>query len=274
MPWPQALERAAQMRFVQTGLQPLDLLLKGGLRVGTLTELVGAAGTGKTQLAMQTICFVGAYRQGAVYVDTEQKLSLERLQEICAQRANQEFFAQPATVLQNLTVHKPASMDELKSVLGQLEEEIVVRNQQHEYPVRLLILDSIAAPARRDFTADSAPQRAAAVMHCAQTLKRLALEFSLAVLIINQVGGSWNHNQSGEVPTNNSSSRDTRAALGTAWHHCVTTRIQLTQHQGGEPAGRVTAPVRTASVVKSNAVGQGESIGFVINNTGLVASPL
>lgn len=38
-----------------TGIEPLDQALRGGLRTGTITELVGAGSSGKTQLALTTI---------------------------------------------------------------------------------------------------------------------------------------------------------------------------------------------------------------------------
>jgi RecA/RadA recombinase len=331
--WYQALRQAACMRYLPTGLAQLDSSLLGGIRVGTMTELVGPAGSGKTQLAMQAIVMAASYRQGAIYVDTEQKLSLTRLQEIASARfgvtsissgaignpeqrqADEEGFScnfgaspgvrtvdeeskstaprhnewhsvSPVIVLENLTVHTPASMDELKTALGNLEEEILMRNQdsskENRFPVRLLILDSIAAPARRDFSFGSVPQRAAAIMHCAQTLKRLADQFHLAVLVINQVGSSdvWNSTASSVVIGSSGAGAPARAALGTAWHHCVTTRIQLELHSERSSEGtnrhadkgNLSGLSRSASVVKSNSVGQQEPIAFTINNSGFHAS--
>ena len=300
--WPR--DHAARMRYLPTGLESLDKRLMGGFRVGTLTELVGRAGSGKTQMAMQAIVVAASFGQGAIYIDTEQKLSLSRLQEIALQRYSNNGrqlqgredssgigfsqFVSPASVLENLTVHTPARMEELNSVLGSLEEEISVRNQDssstREFPVRLLILDSIAAPARRDFAAGSAPQRAAAVMRCAQTLKRLADQFQLGVLIINQVdgGGSWGQTQTTDTRTvarmvATTAGGAPRAALGTAWHHCVTTRIQL-EHESGDSATipmnehGSTIPKRRVSVVKSNTVGPGDPVAFIINNSGLANS--
>ena len=52
---PSSWSEANRMRYLPTGLVPLDERLKGGFRVGTLTELVGQAGSGKTQMAMQAI---------------------------------------------------------------------------------------------------------------------------------------------------------------------------------------------------------------------------
>ncbi|GAX22030.1 RAD51-like protein 1 [Fistulifera solaris] len=284
-------------RVLSTGLFPLDTSLLGGIRVGTLTELVGSAGSGKTQLAMQMIVQAAAKRQGTIFIDTEQKLSLPRLQDIALEKfaagaalllhndssvqpsvqdLTTDYYVDPKLVLQNLSVYSPASMDDLTSVLSSMEEEILKRNEEAEknpdqkFPVRFVVLDSIAAPARRDFAPGSGPQRAAAVMYCSQKLKQIADHMHLAVLIINQVGGSWNSDDK-------QSDVATRAALGTTWHHCVTTRIQL-ETASNVPSteltngGLASNPLRWASVVKSNIVGHGSKIPFAIDKAGLAAN--
>ena len=322
------LENCKQIRYLPTNLPGLDHALKGGIRIGTVTEVVGRAGCGKTQLALQLCTVAARYGQGAVYVDTERKVSLPRLQQISSLRAQfpdqaddqETYFSSlsmeeqqnlqgtrsiqqrqsklfpyqpPEEVLNNVTVHTPTSMKDLQSTLDRLEEEILHRNQlaaqKKSFPVRLLIVDSIAAPARRDFGADAAPQRAAAVFQCAQTLKRLADQLHLGVLVINQVGlvgrDSSNHRARGGAT-------DLRAALGNSWHHCVSTRL-LMEHetdphrlssymaQSNQPSnendhhdtmyGQISTGqgnLRRLTIVKSNLVGQ-SSTNFEVTNFGL-----
>jgi len=144
--------------------------------------------------------------------------------------------------------------------------------------VRLLVIDSIAAPARREFGVGSAAAQAAAILQIAQTVKRLADQFQLAVLIINQVGGS---SSSSNADTNNFQQQQqhsntaiafaptVKAALGTAWHHCVSTRIQLEHHIAA--AGQEQQQgVRHATVVKSNLVGPSAPLSFQVTTEGLV----
>uniref|UniRef100_A0A7S4EQW2 RecA family profile 1 domain-containing protein n=1 Tax=Pseudo-nitzschia australis TaxID=44445 RepID=A0A7S4EQW2_9STRA len=331
----------SQMRHLPTSLPSLDRILCGGVRLATVTELVGRSGIGKTQLAFQLCVTAAKFNQGAIYIDTEKKLSLERLGEMSEQRRmsgnNYEnkdedamgTFKPAQFVLNNLTLHQPGTSDELLEVLDALEYEILIRNQnagqaflksrtsvgnntnsvnnavRGKYPVRLLILDSIAAPMRRDFGTDSAPQRAAAIFQCAQKLKRLADQLHLAVVVINQVGGSG-----GESSGTMDHSRDSginnfgiagvsseqqqipvRAALGTSWHHCVSTRLLLEstfvddfhalpkfssvgndKHDGFNsreavyPTPRVTKKI---AVVKSNRTAFGET-RFTIKTIGIV----
>ena len=382
----------SSMRDLHTCLPSLDRILRGGVRLGTITEVVGKSGTGKTQLALQLCIAAAKFNQGAIYIDSEKKLSLPRLREMSERwrahglqerrqrrleqsqnntdggvgggvgtdhhhpgrqfpnkaaatrfsynqgsyenssyptpnsQSQQSFysnnnydddesndedamgtFKSTELVLGNLTLHQPGSSSELLDVLDALEDEILQRNQtagqafpasstastienittgnnvrRGKYPVRLLIVDSIASPMRRDFGTDSAPQRASAIFQCAQKLKRLADQLHLAVVVINQVGS------------------DNRAALGTSWHHCVSTRLMLEtatttsdankvglDHSNGtnefgtnnvdlnnnlnsrqsmQPDHRIT---RKIAVVKSNKTGFGET-GFEITTMGIV----
>ena len=164
------------------------------------------------------------------------------------------------------------------------------------YPVRLLILDSIAAPTRRDFggSVQSAPQRVSAVLQLAQALKRLADQLQLVVIVINQVGINDNDSMPDSIVQTRKGSDlvAVHAALGTAWTHCLSTRLLLQHerdphclantamedaHENISPNATSNANVawkeergriRKATVVKSNVAGM-ESMHYEINMTGL-----
>ena len=352
--------------------------------MGTITEIVGRAGAGKTQLAMQLCVMAARHCQGCIYIDTEKKMSLPRLQEIAEKRAaignvthivnvggspaanphfsyNQaESFAsasalthdssqlglsslspshipyrRPKEVLDNVTVLSPSTTSELLSALVEVEELILNRNDEamddivaaehpvemnntnnsssndplpsKAFPVRLLILDSIAAPTKRGFGNESVAERAAGIFQCAQRLKQLAHQLGLAVLVINQVvleqtpttGGSPIPAARNLSPTQHTESLTAqnmenkvfvKAALGTSWHHCVATRIILEQNQQQQqenynaysksPSGAAAttnsalrATKRTATIVKSNVVGL-QSIEFQVVGSGVLGVSL
>jgi len=151
-----------------------------------------------------------------------------------------------------------------------LEDEILTHHASStaSMPVKLLVIDSIAAPTRRHEFGSAAVQ-AATVLQIAQTVKRLADQFQLVALVINQVASSSSLSNTNNV----SSSSSTKAALGTAWHHCVSTRVQLTMTTTTtttvtDPGAMVIA--RQATVVKSNMVGPSEPLAFQVTTQGLV----
>ena len=332
-----------QMRLLPTSLPSLDHILRGGIRLATITELVGRSGVGKTQLAFQLCITAAKFNQGAIYIDTEKKLSLERLKEMSELRrlqdmqgsgheipnirdCNDQYFGNYANedalatfksgeiVLDNLTIHQPGNSEELLGVLDELEYEILIRNQsaggtfiqpnnsegmnitsgtrsvRGRYPVRLLVVDSIAAPIRRDFGMGSAPKRAATVFQCAQKLKRLADQLHMAIVVINQVGSSDNDfatsNLSHDVGNSEHHHVPVRAALGASWHHCVSTRLTLEtnvvdeitpdlnddnlNHSNSSNREKIASRVlRKIAVTKSNLTGFGET-HFDITSMGIV----
>jgi RecA/RadA recombinase len=197
-------------------------------------------------------------------------------------------------VLANVSVHTPGSTNELLSAVSGIEDDILLRNQQAEedtsvYPVSLVILDSIAAPTRRDFGSESAPQRVSAVLQLAQMLKRLADQLQLVVVVINQVGLDEHINT--VESSRGSDLVVVKAALGTSWHHCLSTRLLMAHERdphtlnshvddahdnmnltvdgrGSFAWKHERGRVRKATVVKSNVAGAA-SMFYEVNAIGL-----
>ena len=316
---------------IPTGLSSIDNYLHGGFAPGTITEVVGRAGVGKTHLAQQ-LCVLAASSLssaaitaggdvstrsscgggGSIFIDTENKLSLDRLNEIAinqcrkqegssrsGSRMNPVNFAQ--NVLENVTIRSLLSTKELLETLDELELEITERNKEatgsgggssssgrQRLPVRLLVIDSIAAPIRRDFdmmmtsssssSSSIAAQRAAAIFQIARKLKELASNFDLAVVVINQVGagggGGGGSNMSSSNQHQRNDTLDIRdgeftASLGTAWQYCVSTRIILEHdddpHRQGCNHHRDT---RTATIAKS-LLSRRAKVEFQVTDEGL-----
>jgi RecA/RadA recombinase len=203
-------------------------------------------------------------------------------------------FKSARDVLANVTIHTATCTNELLSVVANIEEEVLYRNQQAQedsttYPVSLLVLDSIAAPTRRDFGSESAPQRVSAVLQLAQVLKRLADQLQLVVVVINQVG--LNETMDDVQSSQGTDLVAVKAALGTAWSHCLSTRLFLEHErdphrlnsavdeahdnvaansvEGGDFAWKQErGRVRKATVVKSNVAGN-ESMFYEIGVDGV-----
>ena len=338
---------------IPTGLLSIDNYLHGGFAPGTITEVVGRAGVGKTHLAQQ-LCVLAASSSsssllsatstitaggdvstrsscggGSIFIDTENKLSLDRLNEIAlnqckkqeasssstnnnyyssnnsssiSSRMNPVNFAQ--NVLENVTIRSLLSTKELLETLDELELEITERNaeaggsggdssgsRQQRLPVRLLVIDSIAAPIRRDFdmmmtssslssSSSIAAQRAAAIFQIARKLKELASNFNLAVVVINQVGSGGGGGVGSNIISSSNQHHqrndtlDIRdgeftASLGTAWQYCVSTRIILEHdddpHRQGCNHHRDT---RTATIAKS-LLSRRAKVEFEVTDEGL-----
>jgi hypothetical protein len=82
--------RLSNVSFLPLRLAKIDRLLGGGLSRGSISEVVGPAGVGKTQLCLTLTAVAGLARSlgglgegtGVLYFDTEGKFSAQRLVEI------------------------------------------------------------------------------------------------------------------------------------------------------------------------------------------------
>ena len=209
--------------FVPSGIPALDQQLQEGFRVGSITEIFGRSGTGKTQIAMQ-ICLETAKRgRTAAFVETEGKYSIERLHEmaLATNNKNQSIHQDDPTTtlprnnrqsalrdtrrqraletLSRILLYSTTNVDELRNAISAVEIEACARAYQEEdtgprtteyCPMGIIVLDSIAAPARRDFGKGDVASRAQSLMQFAKSLKRLAETLKLAVVVINQIGGT------------------------------------------------------------------------------------
>lgn len=229
---------------VATGFDTLDEALGDGLRVGWLTELAGPAGSGKTQCCLQAAALC-ARTADVVVLDAEGSFRAERLFEIARARGWAAADADVDRLLRRVHVSRPKSVDELRLAIR------VGETKAAETRARLLIVDSIAALVRVDFSADELRDRQAYLADIASELKRIARSRRLAVLVTNHVRADFE--------------KDTlEPTLGLIWYHSVTTRLLFEPAPAG-PGGIIT-------VVKSPAVPR-TSVAYAILTQGLDDPP-
>ncbi|XP_073098329.1 DNA repair protein RAD51 homolog 2 isoform X2 [Manis javanica] len=170
--------------FLATTLSALDEALRGGVACGSLTEITGPPGCGKTQFCMMMSILatlptnMGGLEGAVVYIDTESAFSAERLVEIAESRFPRYFNTQEKLLLTSSKVHlcRELSCDEVLQRIESLEEEIISKG------VKLVIIDSIASVVRKEFDTQlqgNMRERNKFLAREAASLKYLAEEFSI-----------------------------------------------------------------------------------------------
>ena len=114
-----------------------------------------------------------------------------------------------------------------------------VKKQSKHLPVQLLVIDSIAAIFHTATTTlkqnrDNRHGMATItqqIFQISQILKRYADQYQLAILVINQITSSSTTSYTNHTDSIITTEQQQRAALGIAWYHCVSTRIELFFHQ-------------------------------------------
>jgi RecA/RadA recombinase len=214
----------ARARALPLGDAALDAVLGGGLPLRSITELCGASGCGKTQLALQW-CLRCRQMDGgniwgrvvllymsisllflptaAIYISTESAFPSQRLEEL-AQHYAAEMRCEPADLTNNVLLAHcvngrgmvfsgsgsfpfPKPPKATTNDLGRVLYVDLPRMLQHRSDVRLVVIDSMAAQFRTEFAVEEAADRSNTIFGFARLLKFLADRHDLAVLCINQV---------------------------------------------------------------------------------------
>jgi len=198
---------------------------------GSITELVGPAGVGKSQCCMMLTVLASLSSDsdsggGVIYLDTEGAFSPSRLVEIAESRFP-EHFASPESLrhlMSSVIVYQDTTTDKLLLRFKSLEPVII------EKKIRLIVIDSIAAPVRIKFDREHFQQRQTMLSELAATMKFLAEQFGLSILVTNQVTTKFNQPNATTAETAESKLFDASslsAALGVAWAHSVNTRFSF-----------------------------------------------
>ena len=179
-------EKRKQEERISTGSKNLDDLFVGGIETGSVTEIYGEYGTGKTQLCHTLSVLVqqsrsqGGLNGKAIYVDSENTFRPERIVSIANARN-----LNPYKSLENIIVAKAYNSAHQELILEETGPVIDGNN------VKLLIVDSAVAHYRAEFlgraTLSERQQKLNKFMH---VLVRIAETYAVAVLATNQIQSS------------------------------------------------------------------------------------
>ncbi len=187
--------------YLPTKLHQLDLHLKGGIPAGTITELVGHAGVGKTQMcltlaALATMPSISTLLStslpgkqggrnshpnnilddinsgGVVYIDTEQKFNATRLYEIIQERIKSIIFYQ--------------NMSNLDSDLDAGQTNHHVNNSNNNVSLTKDQLDELCKNAVKHVTVFTLPS-CKEVVERLSNIQRLIIEKNVKLLLVDSV---------------------------------------------------------------------------------------
>lgn len=123
---------------ISTGSLRLNLLLRGGIETGAVTEIYGKKNGGMLSLCytlammVQQDTIVGGLGGNVIFVDTMKRFNPEALYQLALRR---DF--DPAIIAKNVLVVKPANTDELEETI-KLTSSLIHRNN-----IKLIIFDSL-----------------------------------------------------------------------------------------------------------------------------------
>lgn len=188
---------------ISSGCNTIDSLMKGGFLRGTLTEIYGESGSGKTQVLIQAVAHNSFC--GCVYICTEDLFPLKRLQQVIHSIPD---YNSETDYGKNIFIEHVTEPIELLSCVKVRLPKLLSKTK-----VSLIIVDSIAAPYRTDTT--NYVQRAEDLRELAMSLIKTAQNANLAIVCINQVTAAFD------------GSDNCLPSLGLAWSNMVSTRLSI-----------------------------------------------
>ncbi|KAK8791922.1 hypothetical protein WA158_005299 [Blastocystis sp. Blastoise] len=249
-----ALElKAVQNTTITTCMGDFDDLLDGGLPIGVITEVYGATSSGKSQMAMQ-LCLsvqIPAVMSGlegeAIYIDTENNISLSRLKEMAvalntlmteAAEENNLLNKLPDISVDTLLSHIYVwSIEEYSDLLLLLKA--LPRFLSTHPNIRLLIIDSIYYPLRSN---NPKIMKFKIILEIGQLLYSLANQFNLAVFATNKMmiysppmpPPPSRQSLSSPISIQQNTQKQTKdyiPLLGPTWTHLVSIRLHISQEE-------------------------------------------
>ncbi len=178
-------KRKESVGYITTGSESLNNLLGGrGIEAAAMTEVFGAFGCGKSQLAFSLAVNVqmpkekGGLDGKCVFIDTEGTFVPSRIRQIA-----EGIGANPEKVLKNILVARAFNADHQILLIDKVSEMI-----KDGEPIKLLVVDSLTAHFRAEFAGrGQLADRQQKLNKYLHQLTRLAEQHGLAVYVTNQV---------------------------------------------------------------------------------------
>ncbi|NWW90048.1 RA51D protein, partial [Rhynochetos jubatus] len=225
-------ELKSSTAILPTGSPSLDQLLDSGLYTGEVTELMGAPGSGKTQMCLGFAASVSlGLKQHVLFLDSTGGFTASRLYQMLQSRAEDE---EEKAALQRIQVVRVFNIYEMLSALQELRDRFSQQVVSSMGPLKIVVIDSVSAVIY-PLLGGKQSEGLAIMMQLARELKTLAREFSLAIVVTNQV-------------TRDSSTGPLKPALGRSWSFVPSTRVLL---ESKETTREKATTQRIASLAKS-----------------------
>lgn len=208
--------------ILSTGIGSLDKLLDAGLYTGEVTEIVGAPGSGKTQVCLCVAAHVAhGLQQNVLYIDSNGGLTASRILQLLQARTPDE--EEQAGALQRIQVVRAFDIFQMLDVLQDLRGAVSQQVSSSSGTLKVVIVDSVAAVVA-PLLGGQQREGLALMMQLARELKTLARDLSVAVLVTNHM-------------TRDRDSGQLKPALGRSWSFVPSTRLLLDNTQGSGSLG-------------------------------------
>ena len=179
----EVIERRKTVEKLTTSSKAFDELLGGGVETQAITEVYGEFGCGKTQIAHQLTvnCTMdkveGGFDSHVIIIDTENTFRPERIAQMAEGRG-----VDPVEVMKRIHVGRAYNSHHQMLLVDKAGE------LAREFPVKLLIVDSLTAHFRSEYMGRGAlAERQQKLNKHIHELQKFSDKLNCAILVTNQV---------------------------------------------------------------------------------------
>ncbi|XP_071033003.1 uncharacterized protein [Parasteatoda tepidariorum] len=212
---------ARQQLRVITQKDSCDLF--SGIYTGTITEISGESGCGKTQLCLylsilaQLPLSMGGLNSKVVYIHSEGEFPIKRFLQISRSFTEENPNLQALNLTNNLILRKVHNLNAAMHILRNGIPTLMSKLRS-----KLIVIDSVASLLRSDL--ESINERTTKIQEIGAEIWKLANVFGLAVICVNQVSGQFKKNE-----TSQASYITDVPSLGLLWSNILTTRMKISK---------------------------------------------
>jgi len=169
-----------------TGCKSIDELLGGGFESGTVTQLYGEAGSGKTNICLQAAIECVRKGKAVIFIDSE-GFSPERFLQIASASSSTSGSedVEVESIARRIIIYEPQSFEQQTSCINEIET--VIKEKEGKSGVALVILDSATLFYRLELDDERSVYLRRVLANQIMQLLELARRYDLAVIITNQV---------------------------------------------------------------------------------------
>lgn len=178
--------------YYSTGLTVLDKLLLGGMKTGSIIEIIGPPASGKTQLVNTIAASFCEKANICYYIDTKMDFKAVRMERIVSSRVDN---SEGNKVLERIKVQRLFSLTGLIDCLNYFFDKISTGSP------KLLIIDSFVALCA-EYSGKAYGEGQALIEKVASILRKLAIKRDFIILVTSiprKHGNIWNNLPSHKV---------------------------------------------------------------------------
>ncbi len=231
-----------------TGCKSIDELLGGGFESGTVTQLYGEAGSGKTNICLQMAVACARKGKSVIIIDSE-GLSPERFLQIASANASEGEDVE--RIAGRIILYQPQNFEQQTSCIKEIDT--VIKGKEGKSGVTLVILDSATLFYRLELDDERSMYLRRILANQILHLLEIARQYDLAVIITNQV---YTDIENGKL----------RPSGGSALEHLSKVIVQL-EKVAGAPGKR------KATLKKHRSMPEDTTCVFFITNKGVEDHP-